>query len=155
MSDDTRINGIPEDTDILTIMGGTNDWASRISIGTIDDDTRDTFIGGYKYLIEKVMQRIPNARIILMTPPFGYYNSGVGTGEINGVGTKLIEYINAVKSVAEYYKLPLINMYQDLGINKFNKDSFLIDEDVQVHPNSNGGKRIAGLVIGTFEKIKN
>lgn len=154
MSDDSRIDNIPLDTDILTIMGGTNDWVSRIDIGNLDDETRDTFIGGYKYMIEKIMTRIPKARIILMTPPFGYYNTGVGTGETNGVGKNLIEYINAVKSVAEYYKLPVINMYQDLGVNKFNKDNFLIVEDVQVHPNVEGGKRIAGLVIGELKRLK-
>lgn len=153
MSDDARLNKIPEDTDIITIMGGTNDWAGRINIGTLEDATRETFIGGYKYIIEHVMSRIPSARIILMTPPFGYYNNGVGSGETNNVGTELVEYVEAVKQIGKYYKLPVIDVYRNLGINKFNKDLFLLNEDVQVHPNDDGGKRLGGLVIGELKRL--
>ena len=155
MSNNSRIDAIPLDADIITIMGGTNDWASRRQIGTLDDVTTETFIGGYKHLIERLMSRIPNARIIIMSPPFGYYNTGVGSEEVNGIGIKLSSYIEASELIAKHYKLPFINMYQDLGINKFNKDNFMHVEDLQVHPNSNGGKRVAGRVLGELRKLNN
>lgn len=155
MSNNSRIDAIPLDADIITIMGGTNDWASRRQIGTLDDVTTETFIGGYKHLIERLMSRIPNARIIIMSPPFGYYNTGVGSEEVNGIGIKLSSYIEASELIAKHYKLPFINMYQDLGINKFNKDNFMSIEDLQVHPNSNGGKRVAGRVLGELRKLNN
>ncbi len=153
MSNDERLNEIPLDADIITIMGGTNDWVARRTIGTLEDETKDTFIGAYKYIIETLMNKAPNARIIIMSPPFGYYNAGIGTEEINGVGVHLKDFVNAVRDVANYYKLPFINVYENLGVNKINKDIYFYDEDVQVHPNVNGGKRIAGLVLGKLKEL--
>ncbi|MGL5087758.1 MAG: SGNH/GDSL hydrolase family protein, partial [Clostridium sp.] len=153
LCDDTRLNAIPSDTDVITIMGGTNDWAGRKNIGTIADTTRDTYYGAYKYIIESIQTRIPTCRIILICPPFGYYNAGLGNGELNNVGKTTRDFGNAVKELGQYYGLPVIDMRGNQGVNKINKDTLLVLEDVQVHMTVEGNKRFAGVVLGGFNNI--
>lgn len=152
MCDDSRIDAIPLDTNVITIMGGTNDWHYGMPIGTSADTGKATFWGAYKYIIERIINRIPNCRIILMCPPFGFYKNG--QNQLNTIGLTTADYGNAVKEIGKYYSLPVLDVRGDMGVNKFNALTYLQDETTTVHMTTNGNKRLAGLVKGTLDKYE-
>lgn len=133
-------------TELITIMGGTNDQGSTVTRGTILPvgsafDT-NTFIGAYQTLIEGLLTRLPKARIILMTPPRAW-TDGTGTT----LRSALKDYGDDVKAVGQFYNLPVIDMYNSLGYNEKNQTTFLNDG---LHFNADGYKRVAALVCGAL-----
>lgn len=68
MWQDVRINSIPTDSDVVIVMGGSNDWVSEKSLGNINSTDVTVFYGAYKTMLDKIYDRVPNAKVILMCP---------------------------------------------------------------------------------------
>ena len=97
-------------------------------------------------MLNKIYNRCPNARIVLMIPPFRKDMTA------NGQGLVLEDYRNAIRKVAYNYGYPLIDLKQLCGINQSNVNYFY--QDV-VHPNSTtGGKRLAEVIGGFLKTIE-
>ncbi len=66
-----RYQEIPEDTDIIIVMGGTNDGfcASEKELGTLKKREKRTFAGDLDELLGALKEDYPGARIVLVTPP--------------------------------------------------------------------------------------
>jgi hypothetical protein len=73
---DVRVEAIPLDADLVTILGGTNDYAQSNPLGDITDSSVATFYGAYNTLIVKLLSRNPFYRITLMTTSYGEYDFG-------------------------------------------------------------------------------
>ena len=119
---------------IITIAHGTNDFKLETSLGTIDDSptpkatldnatynattnkTDGTFYADYKGVIEHILTVNPQVRIMLITPIRRTQAAGTGT-DTNAKGHKLIDYVNAIKAIAEYYGLPVLDNYNTSGFN--------------------------------------
>ena len=152
-----RINAmIPLDTQLLTIMGGTNDYGTSIPLGVglptnerpILDET--FFIGGLCAMIEKIQNRVPYCRIILMTPIPRYHDGRYEPKNRAGLVTS--DYVRAVKDAAAFYALPCIDLHSKVGWNKINGGSYLRDG---IHPNKTRGyPRISEVVIGEFKALE-
>ena len=157
MCNSQRINAmIPLDTQVLTIMGGTNDYGVSIPLGTRlptnESPTLDesTFIGGLCSMIEKIQTRVPNCRIILMTPIPRYHNGRYESK--NKAGLLTSDYAKVVKDVAAFYALPCIDLNSKVGWNKINGASYLKDG---IHPNTTiGYPRISEVVIGELKALE-
>ncbi|CAK0767706.1 hypothetical protein CCP3SC15_360032 [Gammaproteobacteria bacterium] len=124
--------------DIITILGGANDLARSVPIGTsaefsaaLGSKNKETFLGAYSFLIETLLTWKPTLEIILMT----MYKSGYNTYPT---------YVQATLDVADFYALPCINLNNESGFSPFNIATYTTDN---LHPNAAGGKRIATLVI--------
>jgi hypothetical protein len=65
-------------------------------------------------------------------------------------GLRYTDFANACKQVGLYYGIPVVDLHGEMGLNKLTKINLLTDE---IHPNDNGGKRIAELVIGKLKSI--
>ena len=155
MSNDKRINAIPEDSDVITFMGGTNDWLQNQPIGTLEGS--DGYYNGLKTVAEKLIKRFPTAKIFWMTPTYGLIGDGTGqnyTEISSSAQINLYEYVKAMRETAKRYGFPLIDLYGSCGWNEFNAKIYLNDEKNLLHPNKNGGKRIASVIIGEFEKYE-
>ncbi len=65
-----RYQEIPEDTDIIIVMGGTNDGfcASEKELGTLEKREERTFAGDLDELLKALKEDYPDARIVLVTP---------------------------------------------------------------------------------------
>lgn len=146
MNRDERINTIPTDTEVITVMGGSNDWSNGIPIGTISDTTNTTFYGAYKIMLDKIKTRAPGVRIIIMQPPF---RDQEGTLSISG--QLLDQFRTAIRNVAYLYGYQLIDLRANAGINQTNFTTYLSDV---VHPNDAGGRRIAEVVSGNMKLIQ-
>lgn len=157
MCNSQRINAmIPLDTKVLTIMGGTNDYGTSIPLGrrlpTNESPTLDesTFIGALCSMIEKIQTRVPNCRIILMTPVPRYHKEKYESK--NKAGLLTSDYARAVKDVAAFYALPYIDLYSKVGWNNINGGSYLKDG---IHPNKTlGYPRISEVVLGELKVLE-
>jgi hypothetical protein len=143
MCNDARIATIPVDTEIITIMGGTNDYAMNIPLGTAGTLSNTTYKGAMSIIIEKILTKMPTARIVFMTPPFENLTP-------NSLGLTMEDYANAVIEVAHYYAMPVIDVYGECGWNAINSETYLSDG---VHPNTAGYARISSLVIGKLKAL--
>lgn len=144
MSNQERINTIPLDTNIITIMGGTNDCGGTI-LGTIADTGTTTFYGAYQAMLNKIYIRIPNAEIILAT--FVHRSDDftlVGTD-----GKKAEDLREAIRLIGLKYKYRVVEIGKS-GINSNNHTTFLSDG---IHPNSLGAERMSRLFLQEFKNI--
>ena len=147
---------IPLDTEVLTIMGGTNDYGVNIPLGTglptNENPTLDefTFIGALCSMIEKIQTRVPTCRIILMTPIPRYHDGRYPPK--NRAGLLTADYAKAVKEAAAFYSLPCIDLHSKVGWNKINGDCYLKDG---IHPNTTiGYPRISEVVLGELKALE-
>ena len=141
LSNQQRVNTIPTDSNIITIMGGTNDYG--LPLGTINDTTVSTFYGAFQLMLDRIYTRIPSSEIILVTPIF---RNG---GETLYNGFVMEDYRNAIRIIAKKYNYRLIDMAK-VGINKNNYTTYLSDG---IHPNTTGAERMSRLFIQEFKNI--
>ena len=146
MCTDTRINAIPEDTDLVVFAGGLNDWAGPgIPLGTIDGEhVHDTFYGAYQLMLDKALARCPGARFVLAE--LTYRHQGVA----NSQGASVNDYRNAVRAIAEKYCYPLLPMYRNAGIHAGNYTQFSSTGDDPVHHNEAGNERLGRVATAAM-----
>lgn len=134
--------------DIVTIFAGTNDFKLNRTLGAIGsvfDTTFDTktFYGAYRSLLDYIIASNPNTRIYLWTP-LHRNNADYTIESTNTAGYKLIDYVEAIRKIAIMYSLPVLDLYNNSGINTKNLPTYTNDG---LHPNDKGYERIAELAI--------
>ncbi len=113
-----RADRMDPDADIIIVFGGTNDYGhGNAPFGTFDDRTDDTFCGALHVLCRKLITKYPEAEIVICTPlhRIGEENP-LGEGTKLVPGEPLIEYVRAIRRTAEYYSLPLLDLYARSGL---------------------------------------
>lgn len=152
-SADERINTIDVNSELVTIMGGTNDWGMK-ELGDLSypfDTTK--FKGALAETVRKMQIRCPNAVIVVMSNVGG---RGTGTGAEGTVpltdsrGLTPFDFAKASEEVARFMGVYFIDVWS-CGINCFNRTKYIADA---VHPNDEGGKLIARKVIEGLKNIK-
>ncbi len=137
-----RLHKMDDDADIVVVFGGTNDYGhGDAPIGEPSDRTPDTFYGACHYICRNLIEKYPDATIVFMTPchrgdEYRGDNRPHGCGCLKG-------YVDIIKEVAEYYSLPVLDLYSLLGIQPAVdciRERFMPDG---VHPNDAGQARIA------------
>lgn len=137
--------------DIVTILGGANDCFANIPIGTndnLEDKDTSTFIGAYSYIIDNLLTWKPSLKIIILTTTYAH-DDGAGYNHTYG------EYAEACRLVASYYKLPLVDLYNESGFNQFTLGDAPnnIYSDDNIHPNDKGARIIASMVLNKMKEI--
>lgn len=143
-----RLSTVEEyNPDVVTILGGANDLAYNIPIGTsaeytkpINDKDTNSFKGAYSYIIETLLTWKASLRIVIMTTAFGDNNDGYK------------EYADACKDVANYYGLPCVDLYGNMGLNKLTSSIYTSDN---LHWNAAGSQIVASLLISKLNEINN
>ena len=136
--------------DIAVIHYGTNDFGGGNAIqldNANDPDDYNTLCGALRYSIEKLQGAYPKLKIFISLPVFRFWTSNNVTTYSDTYlnhGKKLTEFVEALRSTAAEYNLPVIDGYYGLGINKANASTFLEDG---THHNADGRKRF-GEYIG-------
>ena len=147
-----RFADMDDDADMVVVFGGTNDYGhGDAPIGGFSDRTPDTFYGACHYLFSGLVKKYLGKPVIIMTP---LHRSGefknIGSGKPDGVAT-LREYVNIIREVAEYYSLPVLDLYATSGIQpaiEEVKNAYIPDG---LHPND-AGHRIMADKLGSFIK---
>ena len=145
-----RYASMDNTADLVTILGGINDYYTLGGkpLGVLGDNTKYTFYGALKVLLEGVVTNNPTARVAFFTP-LQCVDSVLGFSQ-NSLGFKLIDYVNAIKQVCEIYSIPVLDLYGGCGINQQNGTTFIGDG---VHPNTIGWPRIASYISAFLDTL--
>ena len=112
--------------DIVTIMGGTNNYGQHKAIGSVTDTpvSDGTICAELKYVIEKILSIKSNIRIYVCTQPYrcpnNAFHGGLGGYQANGAGATLGDIAYAIVQTANYYGIPCFDFYHEGGWNSFN-----------------------------------
>ena len=135
--------------DYVVIHYGTNDFGAgtAVSIDNANDhDDYNTLCGALRYSIEKLHGAYPKLKIFVSLPVFRFWTSNNVTTYSDTYlnhGMKLTEFVEALRSTASEYNLPVIDGYYGLGINKANASTFLSDG---THHNADGRERFGEFI---------
>ncbi|NBJ91758.1 SGNH/GDSL hydrolase family protein [Parablautia muri] len=106
-----RYREIPKDTDLIIVMGGTNDGfcLSQEEFGTMEERAENTFIGDLDELMRGLKEDYPEATIVFSTPL---------PNVLHDVLRKERDYllpqvviVNAIKKLAQEHEIPVIDLY--------------------------------------------
>lgn len=135
--------------DIITIAYGTNDFTGNMPIGNeANSYDTETYAGALRYSIETLLTAFPNINIFICSQTYRFWMDESGEfiedsdTKTNYHGYKLPDYVAKTQEIANEYKLPYIDVYYSLGINKFNRDIYFPNND-GTHHNEKGRERIA------------
>lgn len=139
-----RFEQMDDDADIVVVFGGTNDYGhGDAPLGSFSDRTPDTFYGACHYLYSELIKKYLGKTIVIMTPLHRSNElSEYGTAKEKRYGS-LREYVNAIREVAEYYSLPILDLYATSGMQpevEEIKNTYIPDG---LHPNDLGHQILA------------
>ncbi len=138
-----RFADMDDDADVVVVYGGTNDYGhGNAPIGIFSDRTPETFYGACHYLFEGLIRKYLGKHIVVLTP---LHRTDEETTEFPKLGERLNlkGYVTILKEVAQYYSLPVLDLYSASGIQpaiKEIQDMYVPDG---LHPNNNGHLIIA------------
>ena len=106
-----RFTEIPADTDLIVVMGGTNDGfcLNQEELGTMEERKANTFIGDLDELMRGLKENYPDATIVFATPL---------PNVLHDILRKERDYllpqsvlVGAIKQLAGEYEIPVIDLY--------------------------------------------
>ena len=148
-----RCLNMDKESDIIVVFGGTNDFGhGDAPFGEFTDRTPDTFYGACHYLFENLIKGYPGATIVVMTPTHRLSEDEPVKGNRRST-EKLSGYVRAIREVAEYYSLPLLDLYAHGGIQPrvdVQREMYMPDG---LHPNDAGHGLIAERLAGFLRAL--
>ncbi len=147
-----RAKDMSDDADLVVVFGGTNDFGhGDAPFGEFSDRTQDTFYGACHELYQFLINKYPRARIVVMTPLHRTCeDQRIGDGAKPEGSHPLIDYVNAIREVAEYYSLPVIDLYAKSGLQPnvdIIKELYVPDG---LHPNDAGHEIMAEVIANAL-----
>lgn len=143
------------DQDVITIFGGTNDFFLSRELGKFNDNPENptTFYAALKYLILHLSEQNPMAKFLIMTPTrssrdgWAKYDAD-GNLIKNKAGYTVDDYCNAIRKVAEYYSIPVLDLQKGGNYNpcipsQKGHDALSADG---LHPTAKGYDRLAQTI---------
>ncbi|WP_391485645.1 SGNH/GDSL hydrolase family protein [Acinetobacter pittii] len=128
-------------TYITSITSGANDQRLGTPVGEIKPIIREsgvtldttTYAGALQAAIEHVIATNPACKIVLITPIRGWFNvinspPDVPTTDPAALGVIKREYPDMVKAIGKLYGLPVVDFYDECGLNDLNKNYYLGDD---------------------------
>lgn len=135
--------------DLVVIWFGVNDFHYGRPLGKFGDTDTSTVYGAADKVYNSLVDNNPTAQIMVMTPMKNHgYNDAPDSFTQNSAGLYQIDYVNAIKQVADKYSLPVLDMYTESGISAFNENHNKLYLKDGLHPNQEGSYRVAKRVIG-------
>lgn len=150
-----RVENMIPDADVAVVFGGTNDFGhGDAPLGTMADRTNDTFYGAYHLLMQQLINRYPHAQLIVMTPLHRCSEEDMPFNEagIRRQGT-LKRYVEAVREVAEFYSVPVVDLFAESGIQprvELLRKMYMPDG---LHPNDAGNEKIADCLLRKLRSL--
>lgn len=106
-----RYQEIPEDTDVILVMGGTNDGfcASEKELGSLEKREKDTFTGDLDELLFGLQKDYPDAQIVLITPLPNVLHDLLRKSRDYLLPQSA--FVRVMKQLGEEHGIPLIDLY--------------------------------------------
>lgn len=152
MSD--RIDQVPEDTDLIIVLAGTNDnfFQKDWQFGFMDWESKGdgTFCGGVQLVMRRIKWIRPNSNALFFTPPS---NSRVDELKAETPGLQdFKKYAEAVAYIGREEGFQTVDLYNQNFMNSHDADiqsNYMADK---VHPNSEGGRMLAERIAAEIIK---
>ncbi len=150
-----RAYDLNSDADIISVFGGTNDYGhGDAPFGEINDKTPDTFCGAVDRLMNILMELYPEKQIVFLTPARRELDEAVSDDLNKREDAKPLKaYVDVIIEKGREYNIPVLNLYDDLGINPNNEDEkekYTVDG---LHFNDEGHGVLAERIINFLRKI--
>ena len=143
----SRLDDVDPQADVVVVFGGVNDFGhGDVPFGTMADRTEDTFYGALHVLYGGLIACCPQARVVVMTPLHFTEEDSLTRGDGSARAGRLIDYVNTIREVAEYYALPMLDLYATSGLQPrvdAIRERYMPDG---LHPNDEGQRRLADCV---------
>ena len=150
-----RVYDLNPEADIFVIYGGVNDYIhGDAPIGSWGDNTPATFYGAVRFLMNFLKTNFESKTIVFITSAHMCYQGNSDT-KVSVRPNKredalpLIGYINIVKQTAKEFDIPVLDMFENLGIDpnkQEDREKYTIDG---LHFNDEGHYFIANA-LGKF-----
>ena len=131
-----RAYDLNKEADIIVVYGGVNDYIhGDAPFGKIGDTTPATFCGGVYFLMNLLRTEYPGKTVVFMTPARLCYDGMDGSQpsirpQKASDAKNLFAYIDAVKQTAVKFDIPVLDLYEKLGIDPVkpeDKEKYTID----------------------------
>ena len=150
----SRVDEMDLDCDVVIVFGGTNDYGhGDAPLGDVSDRTQFTFCGAMHALCEILINRYPGSKIIFITPLHRCDEEQYKQEKGGKVFRSLKHYVDVIREIAEYYSLPVLDLYSTYGIQP--KVAVLREKYVPdgLHPNDEGHKILAEKIAAFLKAI--
>lgn len=149
-----RYKEIPEDSDIIIVMGGTNDGfcASEKELGSLEEREKRTFAGDLDELLKGLKKDYPNAEIVLVTPLPNVLHDMLRRDRKDLLPQS--SFVAIMKQLSEEYEIPVIDLYGSGILDSHDAaviHSFIPDG---VHGNEMGYRYLAEHIAAELIKIE-
>lgn len=138
-----RVEEMDESADIVVVFGGTNDFGhGDAPLGKFTDNTVYTFYGALHCLYRRLIEKYPEKDIVIMTPTHRL-SENVTINERGIPCEPLKKYVEAIREVAEYYSLPVLDLWKMSGMQpavEVIREKYMPDG---LHPSDLGAAKIA------------
>ena len=141
--------------DLVVVYGGVNDYIhGDARFGCPDDRSPETFCGAVYFLMDRLKSLYPGRPIVFMTPAHCHFKGVSDTCPSPRAMKKndaqpLLEYVKVIKSRGEELGVPVLDLFEGLGIDPNDpeqKARYTVDG---LHFNDDG-QAILADVLGRF-----
>ena len=141
--------------DLIVVYGGVNDYIHGDAyFGRMEDRTPETFCGAVYFLMELIKTLYPGTPVVFMTPAHCHFR-GVSDREISPRPVKkpdakpLAEYVRVIKERGKELGIPVLDLFENLGIDPNNEEEMTLYTEDGLHFNDYGHAYIA-RALGDF-----
>lgn len=116
-----------------------------LSIGWADRDDFESAILSLESSIETLLSALPAVPLYLSGPNYMAWKDGYGL--LNQSSDSYENYLSQIKEIAKKYRIPYIDNYYELGINSFNRLSYLTVGEIGVYLNADGKEKVSKNIV--------
>lgn len=154
-----RAYDINKNVDVIVVYGGINDYIhGDAPFGELGDTTPATFCGGVRFLMNFLRTEYKNKTVVFMTPARLFYDGMDGAKpsihpQKQADAQPLLAYGDIIKRTAEQYEIPVLDLYENLGIDPVNpseNEAYTMDG---LHFNDAGHQKLAECLQAFLEAL--
>ncbi|MDE7246626.1 MAG: hypothetical protein K2N43_01925 [Lachnospiraceae bacterium] len=151
-----RYTEIPEDTDIIIVMGGTNDGfcLSQEEFGTLSEREPRTFCGDLDELMRGLRENYPDAEIYFATPLPNILQDYLMRERDYLLPQRYL--VNVILTLSAEYDFGVIDLYNSNILDSHDADIVIDYVADGVHPNESGyrilAEHIAAEIVRSYEE---
>lgn len=142
--------------DYITIALGTNDWGANTPDEGATNEDPTSFRGAARYGLRRLLEAFPQIKVLVISPFYRYFPDNIPVNDSDEelrTGRHLYDYVDSVKAIANEFKIPFLDAYYSLSINKYTRNSYFSGAD-GTHPDERGrkhiGNKIASKILSEF-----
>ena len=155
----SRAYDLNPNADIIVVYGGVNDYIHGDAyFGNMEDKTPETFTGAVRSLMTLLLRTYPKSTVVFMTPARCAYpgidDSKPSPRQIKKPDARaLIEYVKVIKEIGNELGIPVLDLYENLGINPNIEDDKVKYTVDGLHFNDDGHELLAKSLGKFLEKL--